>query len=203
MEEKDKWLKENNLVFGNIYDNMIVSAAYDKGIRDINQIRMALAISRCETGNYTHFVAKNNFGGLLNWEKTQQNNGNKIWFYYDTTEKGIERYVGNLKDNYFDQGLLTVDKIWAKYAPNDKGQNPNWGPTVTELLGQIGNGQFPNMDGKINGDPNAGKIYDSNTVPSEMNAVRGKSGIERTPDSFTIKDLENKYRNNSGNTYGL
>lgn len=50
---------------------------------------------------------------------------------YDSLDDGIEAYLNNLKYNYFDIGLDTLEKIQPKYCPigaeNDpKGLNKYW-----------------------------------------------------------------------------
>lgn len=88
------------------------------------QILISIAISKWETGNYTSsaFLNKNNVGGVM------CNGGLKS---YDTLEDGITHFLTNLKNNYFDLGLNTLEKIQPKYCPigakNDpNGLNKNW-----------------------------------------------------------------------------
>ena len=100
--------------------------------------RLAVAISKHETGDYTSYIFKhqNNVGGL--W------NGMKGEFYsYDTLDDGIEAYISNLKYNYYDEGRTTIETIQPKYAPigakNDpNNKNKNWIPGVTRRYKELG-----------------------------------------------------------------
>ena len=100
--------------------------------------RLAVAIVLHETDNYKSYVFnyKNNVGGL--W------NGIKGEFYsYNTLDEGIEAYISNLKYNYIDIGLDTIEKIQTKYAPrkalNDHNDlNQHWVPGVTRYYKELG-----------------------------------------------------------------
>jgi hypothetical protein len=92
--------------------------------------RIAVAISRWETGNYTSslYHNKNNVGGLYC----------KGFLSYKTLDEGIEAFVSNLKRNYFDMGLDTLEEIQKKYCPigadNDPNNlNKNWLGGVTKI----------------------------------------------------------------------
>ena len=91
--------------------------------------KMAVAISQWETGNWTSSLYNNkkNVGGLYCGE----------FLSYNTLDEGIEAFVSNLKRNYYDKGLNTIEKIGSKYCPvgasNDPtGLNKNWIPGVTK-----------------------------------------------------------------------
>lgn len=97
--------------------------------------KMAVAISRWETGNYTSnlYHNKNNVGGLYC-------NG---FISYSSLDEGIEAFVSNLKRNYFDLGLDTLEKIQLKYCPigaaNDPNNlNQNWLNGVTQIYNSLG-----------------------------------------------------------------
>ena len=100
--------------------------------------RLAIAISKHETWDYTSYIFKhqNNVGGL--W------NGIKGEFYsYETLDAGIEAYISNLKHNYYDEGRTTIETIQPKYAPigakNDPNDlNSNWIPGVTRRYKELG-----------------------------------------------------------------
>lgn len=100
--------------------------------------RLAVAISKHETWDYTSYIFKhqNNVGGL--W------NGIKGEFYsYETLDAGIEAYISNLKHNYYDEGRTTIETIQPKYAPiganNDPNDlNSNWIPGVTRRYKELG-----------------------------------------------------------------
>lgn len=88
------------------------------------QSLMIVSIARWETGNYSSAVYnnKNNVGGNFK-------NGELATF--DSLEQGINYFVSNLKNNYFDKGLNTLEKIQKVYAPvgadnDDKNINLNW-----------------------------------------------------------------------------
>ena len=88
--------------------------------------KLAIAISKHETGNYTSyaFTSLNNVGGMMYWD------GNKMSLKsYNSLENGIIAFISNLKNNYIDLGLDTIEKIQVKYAPigiNDNGTNQYW-----------------------------------------------------------------------------
>lgn len=100
--------------------------------------KLAVAISMHETWDYTSYIFKhqNNVGGM--W------NGMKGEFYsYDTLDEGIEAYISNLKNNYYDEGRTTIETIQPKYAPiganNDPNDlNSNWIPGVTRRYKELG-----------------------------------------------------------------
>ena len=83
---------------------------------------MAVAISQHETGNYTSYAFKslNNVGGLMYWD------GKKSTLQsFNSLDKGIEKFVSNLKYNYYDKGLDTIEEIQKKYAPIGAANDPN------------------------------------------------------------------------------
>jgi hypothetical protein len=94
---------------------------------------LAIAISIHETGRYTSkaFKELNNVGG--NFSK-----GSLMDF--DTLEEGIDFFVGNLKRNYIDMGLTSIEEIGNKYCPvgvNDIGVNQYWIPRVTQYYNEL------------------------------------------------------------------
>ena len=101
------------------------------------QILISIAISRWETGNYTSkaFKEKNNVGGMMCTSGL---------INYNSLDEGIEKFLINLKSNYFDIGLDTIEKIQKKYCPvgaaNDPtGLNQYWLGGVTNLYNQLKN----------------------------------------------------------------
>ena len=83
--------------------------------------KLAIAISKHETGSYTSYAFKelNNVGGMMYW------NGNKsVLKSFNTLDEGIESFVKNLKINYIDLGLNTIETIQKKYAPINAGNDP-------------------------------------------------------------------------------
>ena len=98
--------------------------------------RLAIAISTHETGNYTSYIFKNqnNVGGMWNGAKGE-------FYSYDTLEDGIDAYISNLKYNYIDVGLTTIEEIGNIYCPvgiNDNGDNKYWIPKVTKYYKELG-----------------------------------------------------------------
>jgi len=103
---------------------------YIKGLEigmNEEQVLISIAISKWETGDYssTAFKELNNVGGMMC-------NSGLI----------ISAFLINLKDNYFDIGLDTVEKIQPKYCPigakNDpNGLNKYWLSGVTKKLEEL------------------------------------------------------------------
>lgn len=84
--------------------------------------KMAVAISKHETGQYTSYAFKtlNNVGGLMYWDGKKSSLQS-----FNSLEKGIEKYISNLKYNYYDMGLDTIEEIQKKYAPIGAANDPN------------------------------------------------------------------------------
>lgn len=98
------------------------------------QIKISIAISKWETGSWNSKIYKNynNVGGMYC----------KGFIKYQSLDEGVNAFVLNLKRNYFDIGLNTIEKIGAKYCPvgakNDPtGINKNWVPGVTNFYNQM------------------------------------------------------------------
>lgn len=92
--------------------------------------KMAIAIAKHETGNYTSnaYLNKNNVGGMMFWDNITKSS--KL-ITYDNLDIGIDAFVSNLKRNYYDLGFDTIEEIQKKYAPigalNDPNNlNSNW-----------------------------------------------------------------------------
>lgn len=101
--------------------------------------RLAVAISKHETGNYTSkaFKNKNNVGGNFGYV-----NGSYQLLTFNNLESGIEHFIKNLKVKYIDLGLDTIEEIQPKYAPigagNDpKGLNNYWVTGVTKYYNEL------------------------------------------------------------------
>ncbi|MBQ6498064.1 MAG: glucosaminidase domain-containing protein [Bacilli bacterium] len=99
------------------------------------QILISIAISKWETGNYTSaaYKEKNNFGGVMCRTGLRT---------YSNQEEGINHFLTNLKNNYFDLGLDTLEKIQPKYCPigakNDPtGLNKNWLSGTNKMLNEL------------------------------------------------------------------
>jgi hypothetical protein len=107
------------------------------------------AVSMHETGNGTSdgIHQKNNVGGMMmeNPETGEYN----LLRTYSSVDDGIRAMASNLKRNYIDQGLISVEAIQRKYAPvgasNDPdGLNANWVGGVKKYMNQMGiNNQAP------------------------------------------------------------
>ena len=82
-----------------------------------------LAIAKLETGHFTSRAYKegNNVGGM---------SIDEVPLEYDSLDEGVDAFVSNLAENYFGQGLTTVDEIGEKYCPANK----NWAEIVKELM---------------------------------------------------------------------
>lgn len=96
---------------------------------------ISISISKWETGNYTSvaFKEKNNIGGMM---------CNKGLITYSTLDEGIEKFLTNLKNNYFNIGLDTLEKIQPKYCPigakNDpNGLNKHWLNGTNKMLKEL------------------------------------------------------------------
>ena len=95
----------------------IYNKAKELGMNE-EQSKITIAISRWETGNYTSsaFKNKNNVGGMM---------CDTGLINYNSLDEGIHAFVKNLKNNYFDIGLDTIDKIKPKYCPDNAKNDPN------------------------------------------------------------------------------
>ena len=100
------------------------------------QAKMSVSISAWETGRWTSsaYHNKNNVGGMM---------CNSGLIAYNSLDEGIEAFLINLKNNYFDIGLDTFDKIQKKYCPigakNDPtGLNKNWLNGVNKMYEEFG-----------------------------------------------------------------
>lgn len=84
--------------------------------------KLAVAISKHETGNYTSvaFKEKNNVGGNFGTEY-----GSYQLLTFNSLESGINFFVNNLKVKYIDLGLNTIEKIQSKYAPVGASNDPD------------------------------------------------------------------------------
>ena len=115
--------------------NDIEKSIYNKSIESElthEQAILLVAISKHETGNWTSDLYKNNnnFGGIYNSREGK-------FYSYESKDKGLQAFVNLLKNNYFGQGLKTIEEIGAKYCPvgasNDpQGINVHWVPKVTQ-----------------------------------------------------------------------
>ena len=80
------------------------------------------------------FKNQNHVGGMWNGARGE-------FYSYDTLEDGIDAYISNLKYNYIDVGLTTIEEIGNIYCPvgiNDNGDNKYWIPKVTKYYKELG-----------------------------------------------------------------
>lgn len=84
--------------------------------------KLAVAIAKHETGVYTSYAFKqlNNVGGMMYW-----NGKGTSLRSYDTLDSGIDAFVRNLRNNYIDMGLTSIEQIQKKYAPLGADNDPN------------------------------------------------------------------------------
>lgn len=93
------------------------------------------AIAIHETGNGTSNAAKkkNNVGGMM---------GKNGLMTFNSLEEGIDKMASNLKRNYIDKGLTSIEQIQKKYAPigasNDPtGLNNHWVKGVSKYYNML------------------------------------------------------------------
>jgi hypothetical protein len=86
------------------------------------------AIAKHETGHFKSklFIENNNPGGIKDFYSESD------WAKYDSEFEGIMEMARLLRNNYYDYGLNTLEKIGTKYCPN----NPEWAKEVGSLIGQ-------------------------------------------------------------------
>lgn len=138
-EEENEPHKQNKVEITKEYECTLdeVSCKIKKVAQDYGvDWRLAIAISIHETGNYTSYIFKNqnNVGGMWNGAKGE-------FYSYNTLEDGIDAYISNLKYNYIDVGLTTIEEIGNIYCPvgiNDNGDNKYWIPKVTKYYKELG-----------------------------------------------------------------
>ena len=102
----------------------IKEVAVREGITDW---KIPVAIARHECGykdnQYLSNAAKekNNIGGMMYYDTTTKSSD---LMSFDTIDAGVEAFVSNLKRNYFNVGLDTIEKIQPKYAPVNATNDP-------------------------------------------------------------------------------
>ena len=93
----------------------------------INDWKIPVAIARHECGYKDNqylsnaFKNKNNVGGMMYYDTTTKSS---YLMSFDTIDSGVEAFVSNLKRNYFNLGLDTIEKIQPKYAPLNVENDP-------------------------------------------------------------------------------
>ena len=102
----------------------IKEVAIREGITDW---KIPVAIARHECGYKDNqylsnaFKNKNNVGGMMYYDTTTKSS---YLMAFDTIDEGVEAFVSNLKRNYFNMGLDTIEKIQPKYAPLNVENDP-------------------------------------------------------------------------------
>ena len=102
----------------------IKEVAIREGISDW---KIPVAIARHECGYKDNqylsnaFKNKNNVGGMMYYDTTTKSS---YLMTFDTIDSGVEAFVSNLKRNYFNLGLDTIEKIQPKYAPVNAANDP-------------------------------------------------------------------------------
>ena len=102
----------------------IKEVAIREGITDW---KIPVAIARHECGYKDNqylsnaYKNKNNVGGMMYYDTTTKSS---YLMSFDTIDEGVEAFVSNLKRNYFNMGLDTIEKIQPKYAPNNAANDP-------------------------------------------------------------------------------
>ena len=93
----------------------------------ISDWKIPVAIARHECGYKDNqylsnaFKNKNNVGGMMYYDTTTKSS---YLMTFDTIDSGVEAFVSNLKRNYFNLGLDTIEKIQPKYAPLNTENDP-------------------------------------------------------------------------------
>ena len=93
----------------------------------ISDWKIPVAIARHECGYKDNqylsnaFKNKNNVGGMMYYDTTTNSS---YLMTFDTIDEGVEAFVSNLKRNYFNLGLDTIEKIQPKYAPLNTENDP-------------------------------------------------------------------------------
>ena len=93
----------------------------------INDWKIPVAVARHECGYKDNqylsnaFKNKNNVGGMMYYDTTTKSS---YLMSFDTIDSGVEAFVSNLKRNYFNMGLDTIEKIQPKYAPLNTENDP-------------------------------------------------------------------------------
>ena len=95
--------------------NILAAKARNMGFTD-DQIKMAIGVSRWETGNYEHLAYGYNYGGVTGKGDLGNQGG---YAKYSTQDKGMDAFLENLKKNYFDQGMNEIDGKFARKYVGD------------------------------------------------------------------------------------
>ena len=95
--------------------NILAAKARNMGFTD-EQITMAIGISRWETGNYEHLAGGYNYGGVSgSGDAGSATYDGHVYAQYSSQDVGMDAFLSNLKENYFDQGYTTIEGMSRKY----------------------------------------------------------------------------------------
>ena len=121
---------------------------------------LLVAISILETGHGSSRAVRsyNNVGGMMD----EHSRGMRGFLKFGSIDEGIEVMAKNLKEKYFDEGLDTIKKIGAKYAP---------------------------VGGNVTNDPHHGNARWSGDVTNIYRKLRGK-GFLQTPERLVSNHLQ-------------
>lgn len=118
--EEQARIEEEKRLANLTIEERIVETCQNYGIRH----DIPVAISKLETGHYKSAVCAqyNNVGGMMS-------GGQPIM--YGSIDEGVDAFVRNLAENYFGEGLTTVEAISRKYNPSN---SEHWSVVVNQLL---------------------------------------------------------------------
>ncbi len=107
------------------------------------EYELLMAISIHETANFKSkaYLNLNNVGGNMEWST-----GKSKLMVFDNVYDGVMYYARNLRKNYFDKGLTTIEQIQKRYCPvgakNDpNGLNINWTRKVNQFYNELKGGK--------------------------------------------------------------
>lgn len=111
---------EERTVFKHEESNKLADMARKMGYTE-DQVKLAIGISRWETGNYQHLAGGYNYGGVTG---VGDAGSYEQYANYSSEEVGMKAYLENLKKNYIDQNLTTPEACARKYLGYD--DNGSW-----------------------------------------------------------------------------
>lgn len=117
-------------------DTTFISIANEFGIDPV--LMAAIALHETGYGTSNAVVNKNNPGGLMN-----PATGSKQLYLFNTLEEGLRAMGKTLHNRIIKDGLNTIEKLGAVYAPIGASNDPNnlnshWVPNVTKITADLG-----------------------------------------------------------------
>ena len=201
--EQAKLAKKEDFNFRHDQSNIIAAKARNMGFTD-EQITLAVAISRWETGNYGHLAGGHNYGGVTGMGDAGQsvfvtNGVTRKFAKYSSDDVGMDAFLNNLKKNYFDIGLDNLVTIGNKYDPG----NPSWPGKVKEMIeknGVVAVSEQPSTPGEINITIEKGNQSTEPTIevtketPSEtLKATADSIEDEKIKINQNVNEIKNQY----------